>query len=746
MKKALLIMVFCVTALMIMSVMPINNITPTSNNNTNTGITSTLTTVNTIQLNGSNSYIPANSTLISQANPLSSTTIYIGLNTVNNTELNQSIKLASTPGSPMYGHYLSKSQFESAFEPSANTYNNIAGYYQSQGFKIVNTGSRLNIGINGTFTQIENTFNTNISLYNTSLGIYYFNTGNISIPQEFSGIINSAIGFNNYPYFTPQLLVNPASGDNLSQALNATNNGAGGQVPQPPYTPYALYKAYNELPLLNSGYQGQYETIAVTDAYGDPTASADLAEYDALYNVSTPPSFNVIYPYGQSALGTVTNDIGSVETLWEVESSLDIEMSHGFAPQANVVDVVSPDADYTLTQSLVNIIENHLANVISNSWGAPEPEVGSCIDYTHPFFKMAAATGITVLAASGDNGSAGYDPNVPRSIIWPSNDPYVTAVGGTTIFMNGTISTVQNPLNGPPSVTEVYNPIAMVNETAWDGYSGGGYSVVFTRPYWQHGYGLPTTGKHAYRRGVPDVAANAMFGGNDFVFNGLTAGSFLFGGTSFASPTWAGIVATMDSYIASIQGVQLGYLNPALYSILNSPVYNESFYNVKYGYNGPDGLFNAHAGWNPVTGLGSPETAFLAKELAEYSFKAGAYSDYNTTNNTGLSANIQTVLPDRAVGTSSNYFYISEKLSTGTKLMLGYAVNNKYPDGTIFYAIIPSASLYETESINYLGSSTAGNNGTFNNYTIVETSPNACSMEMLFHHLLPGNLHAVHIN
>lgn len=726
-NKVVVLAVIFVAFLMVISVFPANG-NNYNNEKPQISINNTLP-VSTVYINGSNSYIPFNSKYIGPVNPLLNTTIYLGLNTVNNTELNQFIKLVSTPGSEVYGHYLSPEQFENMFEPSKNVYDNISNYYKSEGFKIIPTGGRLSIGLEGNFYTIDNVFNANILLYNTSLGTYYFNTKNISIPQEFSNVINTAIGFSNYPYFEPQLLVNPASGDNVSEALNATNNGAGGQIPQPPYTPYALYKAYDELSLLNSGYQGQYETIAVTDAYGDPTASADLAEYDLLYNVSTPPSFTVIYPYGQSILGTVTNDACAVEQLWEVESAVDIEMSHAFAPQANIVDVVSPDADYTLTQSLVYTIENHLANVISNSWGAAEPEVGPCIDYTHPFFKMAAATGITLLAASGDNGSAGYDSSVPRSVNWPADDPYVTAVGGTTIFMNGTISTVNNTLNGPPSVKEVFNPIAMVNETAWDGYSGGGYSVVFPRPYWQHGYGLPSTGKYADRRGVPDVAANAMFGGNDFVFNGLTAGSFLFGGTSFASPTWAGIVATMDSYITSIQGVQLGYLNPALYNILNSPVYNESFYNVKYGYNGPDGYFNAHAGWNPVTGLGSPETAFLAKELAEYTFESGAYGDYNTTNNTGISANIETVLPDRSVGTSTNYFYIYEKLSSNTELMLGYAVNNEYPDGTLFYGIVPSDSLYETSFINCLNE-VPGNNGEFNNYTIIETSPGVWAFEI----------------
>lgn len=689
-----------------------------------------------VELNGSLPYIPEGAVqLTADLNLAQNITVFLGFNTVNNGLLDQFLQGVSSPGSPIYGHYISHATFMQWFEPNESTYDSVAAYYESHGLRVLPSNDRLYMGLEGSMLNIESAFNTTFALYNTSLGIYYFNIQPIYVPSSFAGVVSSVIGFTDYPYFMPQLLVNPASNLSVSQALNDINNGFGGAAsPQPPYTPYALYKAYDELSLLDAGYQGQFETIAVTDAYGDPTASTDMATYDALYNVSAPASFQVLYPYGTPTVeGILTQYENAILTLWEVESALDFELAHAFAPQANIVSVVSPDADYTLIQSLVYVITNHLADVVSNSWGAPEPEVGPFITYMHPFFKMAAAEGITVLAASGDQGSAGYDPNVPRSILWPSDDPYVTAVGGTTIFMNGTVSTVQNPLNGPPPVTEVFNPVAMVNETAWDGYTGGGYSVVFPRPFWQHGEGLPTSGPYADARGVPDVSANAMFGGNDFVFNGLTAGSFLFGGTSFASPTWAGIVATIDSYVDFVQGIQLGFINPALYEIFNSPVYNQSFYDVIYGYNGPNGYFNAGPGWSPVTGLGSPKTAFLASELAEYTFQAGAVGDARTTNNTGVSAAITTVVPERTLGESVNMFYVKETLSDGTVLMAGYAVSNQFPTATVFYAVIPSIASFGTSFVDYLGAGSAGANGSVNTYTIVETTPGIWTIEFNGH-------------
>ncbi len=675
------------------------------------------------ELQNSVSYVPPGSLAIG---PLigENITVYLGLNTVNGSLLSNFLRQVSNPASPAYGHYMSHSSFMKLFEPGASVYQSIAAYYSSSGITVVPGNDRLFMQMYGEATQFDELFNTSIQLYDTQMGTYYFNTEPLYVPSAFSGAISGAIGFSDYPYLQAMLLVNPASNMTVSQAVNASNNGFGGATsPQPPYTPYAMQLAYNETALMNSGYQGQYETVAVTDAYGDPTLAADMATYDSLYNLPSPASFQTMYPFGQpNLLGTVTQSLNAAISLWEVETSLDAELSHGFAPQANVISVVSPDAGYTLIQTVAYLITNQLANVISNSWGAPEPEVGAFATYMHPFFKMAAAEGITVLAASGDQGSAGYDTSVPRSVLWPSDDPYVTAVGGTTIFMNGTVSTVSNPLNGPPAVPEVFNPVAMVNETAWDGYTGGGYSVIFPRPYWQTGYGLPESGAAAAERGIPDVSANAMFGGNDFVFNGQTGGSYLFGGTSFASPAWAGMVATMDSYVAFVQGSQLGFLNPALYGIFNSPVYNRSFHDVTVGYNGPGGYYNAGPGWDPVTGIGSPDISFLAHELAEYRYVAGGYGDFNSSNNTGVSAAIQTVLPDRAVGSSSNLFYVSEKLADGTTLMLGYAVNNNMQTGAWFYSIIPSSSQFGTSFTDYGIPGSAGTNGTFSNYTIIETS------------------------
>ncbi len=679
-----------------------------------------------VSVSNTTSYIPGGSSLLSGINLSMQTTVFLGFHAVNRSKLNSYLNETSSPSSSLYRHYMTHSTFERYFEPSASSVDTVASYYRQMGLTITPQNDRLYLQISGSLLQIEKAFNTSFSMYNTSLGTYYFNTQDVQVPTAFSGMISGVIGFSNYPYFTPALTVNPALGMNVTQAIGVINSGAGGATNQPPYSPGALQLAYNETGLLSKGYTGAYETVVVIDAYGDPTAQVDMATYDGLYNMPAPPSFQTIYPYGTASAYT---DAGSVTSLWEVESALDFQMAHATAPGANIVAAVSPDAGYTLLQTLAYVITNQLGNVVSNSWGEPEQEAGTAVAYMNPFFQMAAAEGITVLAASGDQGAAGYDPSVPRSVMWPCTDPYVTAVGGTTLFMNGTVATgVGNPLNGPPTVPEVVNPTGWQNETAWDGYTGGGYSVLYARPFWQTGPGLPTSGPDSNMRGSPDVAANAMFGGNDFVFNGQPGGSQLFGGTSFASPIWAGVIATMDSYTTAIQGDQLGFLNPTFYEILNSKAYSKDFHDILYGYNGPNGFYNAGPGWSPVTGMGSPNIGNLATELVDYTFSTGVKGDFRTTYNHGVSANIQTVVPQRTMGTSVNQYYVEDTLASGTMLMAGYAIDQTYKSGTWFFEIIPSTSAFGTYNVKYGGDGSAGSNGTFNNYAIMETSPGVWSI------------------
>jgi len=200
---------------------------------------------------------------------------------------------------------------------------------------------------------------------------------------------------------------------------------------------------------------------------------------------------------------------------------------------------------------------------------------------------MAAATGITVLASSGDSGSTSQAGAPSPSVGWPASSPWVTAVGGTTISI-----TSANFWQG---------------ETAWSG-SGGGFSTSYTRPSFQTGPGLPISGQYANARGVPDISADAdPNSGVVLVDDGINVGAagFAWGGTSLSSPLWAGVIATLESY----KSTNFGFYTPTAYAILNSPGYKAQIQDITSGSNG---VYSAGNSWDPVTGVGSPNVGCLA--------------------------------------------------------------------------------------------------------------------------------------
>src|SRR5262249_47562567 len=244
-------------------------------------------------------------------------------------------------------------------------------------------------------------------------------------------------------------------------------------------------------------------------------------------------------------------------------------------------------------------------------------EAEGCVDpkllkRQHQVFEDATRRGITLFASSGDDGAA--QPSCDGSTLIlsassPASDPLVTAVGGTTLNANSTTG-------------------AYLGETAWSdsllgcsaphcGFSGGGFSNIYHRPFFQ--VGVPHT--HAGHRGVPDVAYNAGVDGGVITFWGVPFGlgaAFIFGGTSSGSPQWAGLAALGDQ----LAHRRLGFLNPALYRIGSLPsLYSAGFHDITAGTNSIDGItgFNATTHWDAVTGWGTPKARPLLQSVVAVS-------------------------------------------------------------------------------------------------------------------------------
>jgi subtilase family serine protease len=405
-----------------------------------------------------------------------------------------------------------------------------------------------------------------------------------------------------------------------------------------------MENSYNLPPLYALGDEGQGVTIAIIDSFGNPNMASDLANFDTQMGLphmcgepgaacgGGAPTFTHVYWNGQTQVKSApagSNGTGlQNRDAWVVETALDVEWAHAMAPLANILNVTTNPAETQGVQGLPammdaeqSIVDHHQATVITQSFGTTEENFNgtqSLLNLRHAFIS-AAANGVTVLASSGDFGTAnpGKTPvdnpaTFPfQTVNWPSSDPLVTAVGGTYLCTNPVTGTSVDSAD-PPSNCQSHPG---VREIGWVD-SGGGFSHIFAAPAYQSTLPAGSTPIGAMR-GVPDVAFQASARTAPLVYaTGAGAGGwFLVGGTSCSSPQFAGLVAIADQ----IAGHGLGQINPTLYGLAAGASYGTYFYDVTTGNNQTDPSvagFPATTGWDPVTGLGTPNAAALVPALA----------------------------------------------------------------------------------------------------------------------------------
>jgi subtilase family serine protease len=368
-------------------------------------------------------------------------------------------------------------------------------------------------------------------------------------------------------------------------------------------TPYDLRVAYSVQSLLERGYTGKGQTIVDIVSYGSPTLQQDMDVFDQQYGLP-PITIKVLSP-----LGTKPHDNPTVKdtTGWADETTLDVQIIHALAPDAGIVVLTSPVNETEGTIGLPEFrqleqyaVTNHLGNIISQSFGASEVTLNTTagkqeIQKWDTFFKQATTQqGITFFAASGDNGATDYTDSQATKLSptpttsFPTDDPWVTSVGGTSLQRNGTA----------------------FQETAWNGSggaSGGGFSSFFSTPSYQQTLPASVQNQLKNRRGVPDVAGDAD-PSTGLAFYSSDGGWNLTGGTSASAPLWAAFMAIANQ----MAGYPLGFINSALYKLAASSVYAQDFHDITIGNNSVDrdGVqvpgYPAVPGWDPVTGLGTP--------------------------------------------------------------------------------------------------------------------------------------------
>ena len=369
-------------------------------------------------------------------------------------------------------------------------------------------------------------------------------------------------GQNPIAFMRPHYFVHQASGASLSTP------------PTTAFTPAQIRHAYGFDLITN---QGAGQTIALVDAYDDANAGNDLSVFSKQFNLpvctTSNGCFRQLYSSGRKPQANAN---------WAVEIALDIEWAHAIAPQAKILLVEAPSNNLSDLLSAVDFAVRNGASVVSMSWTSSEVSSERNLD------NHFVTTGVTFLAASGDSGAG---------VNYPAASPDVIAVGGTSLILDK---------SGNYS-----------SETAWSG-SGGGLSKYEYEPISQAQF--PIANDIHGTRGVPDVSYNANPGTGYAIYDSIGvsgySGWFQVGGTSAASPQWAALVAIANSQRTAARKSNLSATGSSVYAVGKSSL-NSNFHAVTSGTNGSCGtLCDALAGYDYVTGLGTPQSKVLVSALA----------------------------------------------------------------------------------------------------------------------------------
>lgn len=544
------------------------------------------------------------------------------------------------PSSPHYHQWLTPEQFGARFGLSSADLAKVTGWLTGQGFHVTGVArSSTFVTFTGTVAQAQAAFGTSIHSLSLNGEQHISNVTDPVLPSAIGGVVTAITGLNDFR-IKPRVRTNTVK---VNPNYTYTSSGATSHY----IAPGDLYTIYDINPLLAGSINGTGITIAVV---GQSNISlTDVAAFRSA--ASLPAKAPTLHLYGTDP-GIVKGDVD--------ESQLDVEWAGAAAQSANILFAYGSDV---FNVSLTQAIDNNVAPIISNSYGLCESELGaSSINTLNLLFQQANVQGITIVSAAGDGGATDCDSaglaTEGLAVDFPASSPFVTAAGGT-MFNEGSGS-YWNSSNGTNAGSaKGYIPEQPWNETnastglTAGGAGGGGASVFFAKPAWQAGPGVPADAS----RDVPDFSLNAgaIHDGYIICSQGACTNGFLsssgsidvFGGTSVAAPTFAGMLAMLEQKLGT---GGLGNIGPKLYGIANSSYYNNVFHDIQSGNNavscipgtsncptgGPIG-YNAGVGYDQATGLGSVDAANLVQYWA-LATPTGSGGTNTRISNTALTA------------------------------------------------------------------------------------------------------------
>ncbi|MDH6142202.1 MULTISPECIES: S53 family peptidase [Kitasatospora] len=555
----------------------------------------------------------------------------------------------SDPNSPLYGKYLTPEQAQARFGATQAQIDAVTNWLKSSGLTVTDANQHY-VSVSGDAAAVQKAFATPLHEYSKDGKTYHAPQHAASAPATLADAVLTVTGLDNAPHkSTPQdTLPGPTAGfrnagpfstyygQNVATTLP---DAYGSKVPYAihGYTGEQLRAAYGA-----GKYTGKHVTVAITDAYASPTMAADAAQY-AQRNGDAP------YRKGQyseelPAAWNSTDSCGA--SGWYGEESLDVEAVHAVAPEADIKFVgASSCNDPDLLDALTKVVDKHLADIVSNSWGDVEanetPDLAAAYDQT---FKLGAVEGIGFYFSSGDNGDE-LDNTGKKQVDSPVNSAWVTAVGGTSLAVG------KNDTYKFETGWGTGKALLSADGKSWEslpgaftGGAGGGTSSLTPQPAYQAGVvpdALAKANGSTPMRTVPDIAAVAdpntgfLVGQTQTWPDGsVSYDEYRIGGTSLASPVIAGIQALAQQ----AQHFPIGFANPAIYARYGSPLFHdvtdhplgadkdiaEARVDFANGVDasgglktsvrtlGKDSSLQATEGYDDVTGVGSPAPGYVA--------------------------------------------------------------------------------------------------------------------------------------
>ncbi len=512
----------------------------------------------------------------------------------------------STPGSADYGHYLSAAQVKAEFGPTSAQIAAVESWLTGDGLTVTSVNNSVDgyVAVSGSVSDAAKAFSVTFQNFKgpdkrTDRAPAQTATAPASVASDVltvSGLdtaTHDAKPADTLPPPDPNYWVAGPCSQYNGQKIATTEPSAYGKK-QPwnncGYTPAQVRGVYG---VSQSGMTGKGQTVAIVDAYASPTMRSDANEFAKV--VGDRPFRPGQY---QEYLPSTFTDTAADECDapgWYEEETLDVESVHGMAPNANVRFVAGAScSDEDLTTALASIVDNHLASIVSDSWGEPyDGDALTSVD--DQIFRAGAAEGIGFFFSSGDSGyeSPAEDRGSDKiQVDYPTSSPWVTSVGGTSLAIGPrknyefetSWGTLLDPLAANGKSWESTPPGEY--PAGYDGSSGGGVSTEYTQPFYQRRvvpYSLATAVPQGTTttpmRVVPDVSALAdpstgvLIGQTTLQPNGTTHAFSLsrIGGTSVACPTFAGIEA--DAQQAA--GHPLGFADPVIYQRYGTAAYHD---------------------------------------------------------------------------------------------------------------------------------------------------------------------------